>query len=161
MNSESDLRALLAENLRWEAAHANFDTAVANFPAPLRGARPPGAPHSAWQLIDHIRAAQKDILDFCVKEDYTEMTWPDAYWPPAPEPPSEQHWDDAIQAYRRDRDEMDQLALDPTNDLFEPLPNGTGQTLLRELVLVADHTAYHVAQIVMLRRLLDAWQPAS
>jgi hypothetical protein len=150
------LRAQLAQFLDWHDAHTDFDTAVAGIPPGLRGAVPPGVPHSPWQLIEHLRIAQEDILDFCVNPHYHERAWPDDYWPAA-SPPNDGAWDDSIAAYHRDRKAMQQLAQDPAIDLFATIPHGSGQTYVREILLVVDHAAYHIGQIVLVRRLLGIW----
>jgi len=151
------LRAQLATLLGWHDAHADFDTAVDGLPPALRGRVPEGLAYSPWQLVEHLRLAQHDILDFCRNPDYEELAWPDDYWPSAPEPPSASAWDESIAGFGRDRDALRALALDPAADLFAPIPHGSGQTLLRELLLVADHNAYHVGQLIAVRRLLGAW----
>jgi uncharacterized damage-inducible protein DinB len=151
------LREQLARVLSWGDAHAGFDKAVDGLAPNLRGVRVKGFPHSAWELLEHLRLAQFDILDFCRNPNYHELKWPDDYWPKSPEPPSETAWDDAIAAFRKDRREMQALAADESVDLFAKIPHGTGQTILREILLVADHNAYHVGQIVMLRQQLGAW----
>jgi uncharacterized damage-inducible protein DinB len=152
-------RAPVADFLDWREAHPDFDAAVAGVPPALRGTAPPGCPHSLWQLVEHLRIAQHDILDFCRNPDYREMKWPDDYWPTA-EPPTASAWDESIAAYRRDCDAMRQLARDPAIDLLAKIPHGTGQTCLREVLLVADHGAYHIGQIVLVRRLLGIWPSA-
>jgi uncharacterized damage-inducible protein DinB len=157
MTTPDPLRAQLARLLDWHEAHAGFDGAVADLPPDLRGRTAPGVPHSIWQLVEHLRIAQHDILDFCVNANYREMAWPDDYWPKSPAPPNDTAWEESLAAYRRDREAMKQLALDPTRDLFARIPHGSGQTYLREVLLVADHGAYHVGQIVQLRRLLGSW----
>ncbi len=151
------LRALLKRLLHWEDAHVNLDTALAGIPANLRGTPPPGGLHSLWQLLDHLRRTQGDILDFCRNPAYREMKWPEDYWPASPEPPSPAAWDECIAAMACDRTELERMAVDTDVDLFATIPHGSGQTSLRELLLVADHTAYHVGQIVFVRRLLDIW----
>ena len=153
----SPLRDQLVHYLDWHDAHADFDTAVKAIPAELRGAVPAGLPYSVWQLLEHLRLAQHDILDFCVNPSYQEMTWPDDYWPATASPPSEAAWDESIAAYRRDREAMQRLAGDPAIDLFAAIPHGSGQTYLREILLVVDHAAYHIGQIVLVRRLLGNW----
>jgi len=150
------LRALLSKLLDWEDAHASFDTAVEGIPADTRGLRPKGSPHSPWQLLEHLRICQNDILDFCRNPGYVERKFED-YWPRTAAPPSASAWDESVAAFRRDRDALKDLAADSTVDLFAAIPHGSGQTYLRELVLVADHNAYHVGQLVLLRRLLGAW----
>ena len=153
----SPLRDQLVHYLDWHDAHADFDTAVKAIPATLRGAVPAGLPYSVWQLLEHLRLAQHDILDFCVNPSYKEMTWPEDYWPASASPPSEAAWDESIAAYRRDREAMQRLARDPTIDLFAAIPHGSGQTYVREILLVVDHAAYHIGQIVLVRRLLGNW----
>ena len=151
------LRTQLATVLEWHDAHADFDTAVEGLPAELRGRAPDGLPYSPWQLVEHLRLAQHDILDFCRNPAYQEMRWPHDYWPAAAEPPSPGAWEESIAGFRRDREALRALALDPDLDLFAAIPHGQGQTYLRELLLVADHNAYHLGQLVAVRRLLGAW----
>jgi uncharacterized damage-inducible protein DinB len=152
------LRAHLARLLDWEEAHAGFDKAVIGLAEDKRGALAEGFEHSPWQLLEHLRIAQSDILDFCVNAKYThERTWPDDYWPQRPEPPDAAAWDAAVASYRADRDAMKRL-VQTQPDLFALVPTGTGnQTYLRSILLVADHAAYHVGQIVAVRRALGAW----
>lgn len=154
------LRVQLAAILDWPDAHATFDAAVEGIPPELRGRQAEGLPYSLWQLVEHLRITQGDILDFCRNADYQELRWPDDYWPPAAEPPSADAWDETLRGYRTDREVLKTLATDPGVDLFARIPHGTGQTYLRELLLVADHTAYHVGQIVFVRRLLGIWPGA-
>ncbi len=156
MNRDKALRDLLSKLLDWEDAHVSFDTAVEGIPAELRGARRDGVPHSPWQLLEHLRICQNDILEFCRNPDYVERKFED-YWPGTAAPPSPGAWDDSVAAFRRDREALQGLASDPEVDLFTTIPHGTGQTYLRELVLVADHNGYHVGQLVLLRRILGAW----
>ena len=151
------LREFLAKVLDWQEAHARFDTAIADLPAELRGTRPEGSPHSVWELVEHIRLTQRDILDFCRDENYEERKWPDDYWPGTAAPPSTEAWDDSISGYHADLEAFKRLVRDPDFDLFAKVPWGSGQTHMREVVLTADHTAYHVGQIVLVRRLLGAW----
>ena len=155
-----DLRAILARSLDWKDAHASFDDAVADFPAGLRGVRPDGVPWSAWQLVDHMRIALHDILEFALPGEYHEMKWPDEYWPKEPAPPSERAWDDSIATIRRQLAELKRLAEDPSLDPSARVPHATAdhQTYARSVLLVADHNAYHVGQLVLLRRLLGAWR---
>lgn len=152
------LRLLLAKVLDWEDAHVNFDSAVENVPASVRGRVPPGFAWSLWQLVEHIRLTQYDILDFCRNPRYVEPRSMEAYWPSSREPSSDRAWEESVEAVRRDRAELKRLAQDASVDLFAPIPHGSGQTYLREVVLVADHTAYHVGQIVAVRRALGIWQ---
>ena len=157
MDSTDRLRAQLARLLDWQDAHATFDAAVAGVAPEHRGTRPARSPHSLWELVEHVRLAQRDILDFCRDPAYAEPSWPADYWPASPAPPSPEAWDESLAAVRRDREELQRLAGDPELDLFAAIPHGTGQTYLRELLLVADHTAYHVGQLVLTRRLLGLW----
>lgn len=152
------LREHLARLLDWEDAHVGFDKAVDAIPVDKRGARAPGFEHSPWQLVEHIRLAQEDILDFCLNPNYEHtLTWPDDYWP-APAPPSETAWQDSLASYTRTREKVKALARDVT-DLTATVPTGKGnQTYLRALLLVADHTAYHVGQLVAARRALGIWK---
>jgi len=152
------LREQLAKFLAWREAHAGFDAAVEGLPPELRGRRPEGIPHSPWELLEHLRITQHDILDFSRNPDYEEMRWPQDYWPPSPAPPDDEAWDRSIAAYRADRETMQALARDPSVDLFARIPHGSGQTYLREVLLTADHAAYHVGQLVLVRRLLGAWK---
>ena len=153
-----DIRAGLVQALDWDSAHASFDAAVKDFPVALRGKRVQGLPYTAWELLEHLRIAQHDILDFSRNPDYEEIAWPDGYWPKSAEPPTPAAWDESVAAFRRDRDAVKQLATDQAIDLTAKIPHGSGQTYGREVLLVLDHNAYHVAEIVMLRRLLGAWK---
>jgi uncharacterized damage-inducible protein DinB len=155
---DDPLRQFLAGVLDWQEAHARFDSAIADLPAALRGKRPTGVPYSVWELVEHIRLAQRDILDFCRDAKYKEKQWPDEYWPARPEPASAKEWDESIARYHADLDAFKRLVSDPAFALFAKVPWGSGQTNIREVVLTADHTAYHVGQIVLVRRLLGAWK---
>ena len=157
MPDDTALRALLGRSLGWEDAHVSFDKAVADVPVKSRGQQPPGLPYSLWQLLEHLRRTQYDILDFCRNPNYQELAWPDDYWPPAAAPASAAAWDDSIEHYRRDRAALQQLAADTSIDLFAKIPHGQGQTYARELVLVVDHSAYHIGQMILVRRLLGIW----
>jgi uncharacterized damage-inducible protein DinB len=158
MERDQLLRAHLRRLLEWEDAHAGFDAAVEGLAPAARGKVPRGLPHSAWQLLEHMRLCQKDILDFCRDSGYVEPSSMDEYWPATPAPPSDAAWKKSLAAFRRDRRAMRALAEDPAIDLFAPVPQGTGQTFLRELLLVADHNAYHLGQLVLVRRLLGHWK---
>ncbi|MEX2570510.1 MAG: DinB family protein [Gemmatimonadota bacterium] len=157
METETAVRQLLARALDWTDAHAAYDTAVLDLPPRLQGIRPEGLPHSAWELIEHIRITQRDILDFCTAENYREPNWPEEYWPSTPEPPSEQAWEQSVGDFREDRAALRSLAMDPAIDVGSVVPNGTDQTYIREILLVIDHTACHVGQLVLVRRALGAW----
>jgi uncharacterized damage-inducible protein DinB len=154
---DAALRDHLARVLGWGDAHATFDAAVQGLAPEHRGVRPTGLPHSAWELLEHLRITQRDILDFCRDPEYEEPAWPDDYWPPEPVPPSTAAWEESAAAFRADREEMQRFAADPSVGLLAAIPHGTGQTYLRELLLVADHNAYHLGQLVLVRRLLGAW----
>ena len=152
----TSLRKHLADLLRMKGAHLDLESAVSGFPAALRGVKPPGAPHSAWQLLEHMRIAQEDILDFCRNPKYKEKKFPGDYWPAIETPPSEDAWEASIQQFQRDLKEMQQLIADTKHDLLASIPHGDGQTLLREALLVADHNAYHLGQLMFLRKMLEA-----
>jgi uncharacterized damage-inducible protein DinB len=157
------MRDQLAKSLDWGEAHADFDRAIAGLAPELRGRRVNGLPYSAWEILEHLRIAQHDILDFTRNPKYEEMAWPDDYWPPTPEPPSAKAWDESVAAFRRDRDAVKALATDARIELGAKVPRGTkaSHTYLRAVLLVIDHNAYHVAELVVLRRLLGAWPPES
>jgi hypothetical protein len=152
-------RAVLVAALGGKGAHVGFDEAIRNFPAELRGKKTKGAPHSGWQLLEHLRISQLDILDFCVNPNYKEMNWPDEYWPQSAEPPDTAAWDNSIAAFRKDLKAMQDLVANTGRDLHVPIPHGSGQTLFREALLVMDHNSYHVGQFVLLRNLLGIWPP--
>lgn len=158
--SNDSLRDHLARLLTGKDAHATFEDAVRDLDPALRGRVPEGATHSAWQLVEHLRIAQYDILEFCRNPGYQELKWPDDYWPGSAEPRGGAAWEESIASYLADRAELVRLAWNPGLDLFATIPHGDGQTYLRELLLVADHTAYHVGQLILVRRLLGAWPPA-
>jgi DinB family protein len=157
MAIDHQIRQHLAKLLNWEEAHAGFDAAVANVPEHARGTQPSGL-HSPWELLEHLRRTQHDILDFCRNSDYQELHWPDDYWPPTPAPPSPGAWNESIEQFRADLKALQELAADPNVDLGATIPHGSGQTYLRELLLVADHTSYHVGQLITVRQLLGVWK---
>ena len=159
VNGHQALRAQLVKLLDWGDAHVTFDAAVKGLSPALRGAVPQGFDHSPWQLVEHLRRAQHDILDFCRNPKYVELSFPEDYWPAAG-PPSDAAWKKSIAAFRHDRDELKKLAADTTVDLFARIPHGTGQTFLRELLLVVDHNAYHLGQLVAVRQALGDWKSA-
>ncbi len=152
------IRKQLVETLEGGGAHATFDDAVADIPAKLQGEKPKGMPHSLWMLLEHLRIAQADILDFSVNSKYVAPKWPEGYWPKTPAPPNERAWDKSVDAFHQDLKSMQDLVKNPKTDLVAKIPWGEGQTILREALLVADHNAYHIAQIVDARRLLGAWK---
>jgi len=157
MNDKA-LRDQMVKVLDWAEAHVPFDKAVKGIPASKRGVVPPGWEHSIWQLVEHIRLAQHDILDFSRNAKYREMKWPDDYWPASAAPGSDAAWKKSLARVRADRKALQQMAADRSIDLTAKIPHGSGQTVLRELLLVADHTAYHVGQIVLIRQLLGIWK---
>lgn len=152
------IREHLVQVLDWEDAHVGLGKAVAGLPSQARGDRPAGFEHSAWQLLEHIRLAQDDILDFCLNPNYTHnLKWPDDYWPDAPAPPDDAAWSASIAACTRSRARLQQLARE-ADDLTAAVPTGTEkQTYLRAILLAADHAAYHVGQIVAVRKAVGAW----
>jgi len=152
------LRDHLLSLLRGGNAHATFDQAVAGFPAKLRGVKPQGWPYTAWSLLEHMRLAQWDILDFCRNPKYKELKFPDDYWPRQDSPASAGAWEKSVKAFRADLKAMEKLVADKSTDLFAPIPHGDGQTILREALLVADHNAYHLGQLISLRRALGTWK---
>ena len=157
MGHEDQLREHLLDLLGGGHAHLNFDKAVAGLPPELRGTKPAGLPHTPWRLVEHMRIAQWDILEFSRSPGHRSPDWPAGYWPAGDAPPDEKAWDKSLAAFRADLKAMEALVADPASDLFTPLPHGQGQTLLREALLVADHNAYHLGQLVLVRRLLGAW----
>ena len=162
MSESTDaIREHLVRVLDWEEAHVGFDKAVAGIPADKRGARPAGFEHSPWQLLEHIRLAQDDILDFCVNPRYEHtMKWPDDYWPANPAPPDAAAWTASISGYARSLEHMKKLARE-VKDLTAKVPTGKpSQTYLRAILMTADHTAYHVGQLVAVRRGLGIWPAA-
>jgi hypothetical protein len=157
MAQTDPIRAAVARLLDWEDAHAGFEKIVAGLAPELQGRVPPALPYSAWQLLEHLRLTQEDILEFCRNPGYEERRWPDEYWPASPTPPSAGSWSESVTGFLRDRDALKRLALDPKLDLLGQVPAGQGQTYLREFLLVADHTAYHLGELVVVRRALGAW----
>ena len=151
------LREHLVDFLRGKGAHLTFDEAIANVPAALRGTRAAGGPHTPWRLHEHLRIAQWDILEFSRNAQHVSPEFPSGYWPQGEVPPDDQAWDRSVAAFRDDLKAMQDLVADSTTDLYAPIPHGDGQTILREALLVADHNAYHLGQMVMLRRALGAW----
>lgn len=152
-------RKELVSQLRGGNAHAHFDQVVKGLPYELQGAVPDGLPYSAWQLLEHIRIAQVDMLLFCRNEEgnYVAPTWPEDYWPKSPVPPSDSAWEQSVAAVKKDLDSFVKLIEDPKRDLFERFAWGKGQTLFHEACLIIDHASYHLGEIVTVRRLLNAW----
>jgi len=158
MDRDRMLRDHVLYLLRDGGAHLNFDKAVADLPAKLRGVKPDGVPHSPWRLVEHMRLAQWDILEFSRNPKHLSPEFPEGYWPKDDAPPNSKAWDASIKAFRKDLKSMENLVDDPETDLFARIPHGEGQTILREALLVADHNAYHLGQLVAVRRLLGAWK---
>ena len=155
MVNPDPLRKHLLNMLRMKGAHMSFDEAVAGFPAAQRGVKPKGVPHTAWQLLEHLRLAQWDILDFSRNPKYKEKKFPDDYWPKTEAPPDDASWDRSVEQFQQDLKAMEELVSDPKVDLTQPIGHGKGQTLLREALLVADHNSYHLGQLVFLRKMLE------
>ena len=144
--------------LRGGQAHLTFDAVTKDFPPKLRGVKPPGAPHTAWQLLEHMRIAQWDILEFSRDPKHVSPSWPEGYWPKAEQPPSDAAWTKSVASVKKDLLTMEKLIEDPKTDLYAKIPHGTGQNILREALLIADHNAYHIGQLLLVRRLLGAWK---
>ena len=143
--------------LRGGGAHLGLAEAIADLPARLRGTRPQGVPHSCWQILEHMRIAQEDILGFCRDPEHVSPKFPDGYWPPG-EAPDETAWTGTVKSFHADLQAIEDLVADPATDLFAPIPGGDGQTILREALLAADHNAYHIGQLVSVRQSLGAWK---
>jgi hypothetical protein len=153
----ASLRMHLLYLLKDGGAHLSFDKAIAGLPVELRGAKPPSVPHTPWRLLEHLRICQWDILEFTRNPRHVSPSWPQGYWPAGDAPPDDGAWDRSVAGFRADLRAMQDLVADPATDLFTQLPHGEGQTVLREALLVADHNAYHLGQLVVVRRLLGAW----
>ncbi len=156
--NSKQLREHLLYLLNGGGAHVRFDDVVKNWPEDLRGTKPDGLAHTAWMLLDHLRLAQSDILEFSRNSKHTSPEWPKGYWPKTEAPPSPAAWNKSIQQFRKDLKAMQDLVANPKADLYARIPWGDGQTILREALLLADHNAYHLGQLVDMRRLLGAWK---
>ena len=157
-NHEQTLRRHLVDLLKGGNAHVKFDEVVKDFPERLRGKKPEGQPHTAWRLLEHMRIAQWDILEFSRNSQHVSPEWPEGYWPKGDAPPSPAAWEKSVKQFRADRKAMEDLVGDSATDLYARIPWGDGQTILREALLVADHNAYHLGELLMIRRLLGAWK---
>ena len=155
MKKIDPLRQHLINLLTKAEAHVDLESSIKDFPVKLRGAKPEGSPHTPWQLLEHIRIAQWDILEFSKSGKHKSPKWPDDYWPKTEAPPDDKAWDKSVKQIHADLKAISGLVSDPENDLVAPLAHGDGQTLLREVLLVADHNAYHLGQLVLLRRILE------
>lgn len=161
MANDKALREHLVKLLEGGEAHATFQRAMEDFPPEARGRLVRGAEHTAWQLLEHLRIALEDILDFSRNPDYKEMKWPEDYWPKTEAPPDPKAWDRSINEYCERLKAMCALVSDEKTDLYAKIPHGDGQTILREALVAADHNSYHLGQLVLLRRLLGVWHEDS
>jgi len=152
------VREQIIKLLQGGQAHLTLDDVLKNFPPRLRGLKPAGAPHSAWQLLEHLRIAQWDILEFSRSGKHVSPKWPEGYWPSSDRPPTDAAWKKCISAIKRDCRAMQKLVENPRTDLYSKIPHGTGQNILREALLIADHNAYHIGQLLLVRQLLGAWK---
>ncbi len=160
MSKKEEWRAIVASSLDWEEAHSSLENALRGIPPELRGKRPTGFAHSAWELLEHIRITQRDLLDFVQNPDYEErLQWPKDYWPSSTAPASEKVWNESVAAWRKDRMALERFTTGTDLDLATKIPHGKGQTYLRTILVAVDHASYHLAQIVAVRQLLGAWPP--
>jgi hypothetical protein len=150
-----DLRKHLINLLDMKGAHIDFDAAVRDFPSAHRGAKPPGAPHTAWQLLEHMRLAQWDILEYSRDSKHVSPDWPAGYWPHTDAPSNDAAWNQSIKKFHHDLSEMKKLVADPEGDLLAPIPHGEGHTLLREALILADHNSYHLGQLMYVKKMLE------
>ena len=157
MNTDMALRKHLVDLLDGGHAHIPLLEAIDAIPAELRGKRVPAVPYTAWQILEHLRIAQWDILEFSRNASHVSPEWPAGYWPRSDGPQGDKEWDASVGAFTKDLEAMRALVSNPSTDLYARIPHGTGQTILREALLVADHNAYHIGQLVLLRRLIGAW----
>jgi hypothetical protein len=158
MDTDKILRKHLIKLLEGGDAHASFDDVVASLPGALQGKTPKGAQHSPWQLLEHLRIAQWDILEFAINPEHKSPKWPEGYWPKVAEPPDDKAWNKSVQAFRSDMKRFTNLLADDSTDLFANIPHGDGQNILRQALLAADHNAHHLGQLILVRRLLGAWK---
>jgi DinB superfamily len=154
-NETHALRQRLISAIEGKESHVDFDSAVSDFPIEFAGAKPSGAPHSAWELLEHLRIAQRDILEFSRDPaDYKELEWPDEYWPTSSSPPDEAAWNSSVETFKADRSELESMVSDARRDLFKPFAHGNGQTLVREALVLANHNSYHLGQLMFLKKIL-------
>jgi len=151
------LREQLAKALSWQEAHVGWKKVVSDLPVKDRGTRPAGVPHSPWELLEHMRIATWDMLEFCRNAKHVSPDWPSGYWPQKPAPPDSSAWDKSVKSLEKDLDAMEEIVTAPGTNLSAPIPGGSGQTILREILLIADHNAYHLGQLVLVRQLLGCW----
>lgn len=155
MNQNDSLRKHLINLLTKAEAHVDVQSSLREFPPQLRGRKPAGAPHTPWQLLEHMRIAQWDILQFSLEAKHKSPKWPDEYWPDTDAPPNDKAWSQSVRQFLNDLDSVCQMVKDPAIDLDAKIPHGEGQTYLREALLVADHNAYHLGQLVLVKRILE------
>jgi hypothetical protein len=158
MGNDKALREHLLYLLNGDGAHSDFETAIKNLPANLRGKRPKDAAHSPWEVLEHLRITQRDILESTRKANHVSPDFPAGYWPSAQAPPDEKSWDKSANAFRADQKALVDLVTSPSTDLLAAIPNTDGQTILRKMFMAADHNAYHLGEFVLLRRTLGAWE---
>lgn len=156
--SEKAITEQLTALLTKANAHVSFEDSVKNIPFDKLGIKPQNLPYSIWMLVEHIRIAQADILDFSINPNYKELKWPDDYWPPEQAPKDEEAWQATLAQIQQDKQSFTKLVNKPGVDLFSPFTHGDGQNLLREAMLIADHNSYHTGQIILVRRLLNDWE---
>jgi len=156
MDENQDLRKRLDYFLSGKGAHIGLEKVLLDYPEEYRGKTHPAIPYSAWQLLEHMRIAQWDILEFSINKDHESPEWPAGYWPAEQNPPSKDSWDASVQQFFRDLKKMQKLVDNPATDLHSNIPHGSGQNILREALLVADHNAYHLGQLVMLKKILES-----
>lgn len=157
MTNEKLLRQYIVKLLKTDGAHADFAAAVRDMPLDLRGKKPKGAEHSPWEVLEHLRITQGDALEFIRNANHVELEFPAGYWPHAPVPPNDGSWEKSVNAFCADLAAIIELVQDESTDLLAAIPHGDGKTILREVLMVADHNAYHLGELVLLRRLLGAW----
>ena len=155
--NDKALREQLRKVLSWREAHADWKQALAGLDPAHRGVRPPGSPHSVWDLLEHARLGQRDILDFALNPKHVSPDWPSGYWPKSLAPADDAEWEKSVRAFFHDLQGMENLVSNPRTDLFARIKHGTGQTMLRQALLLIDHNSYHLGQLVLVRRLLGAW----
>jgi uncharacterized damage-inducible protein DinB len=158
MNNQQLIKQQLAELLQKSFAHADFTDSVEGLSIKSAGIQLPHLPYTIWQLVEHIRIAQQDILDFSENQNYKPLKWPEGYWPKEPEPENEQQWENTLQEIRKSLADFTAFITNEQQDLLKPFPHGDGQNLFREAILIIDHVSYHTGQIVLIRRLLDSWE---
>jgi hypothetical protein len=154
--NDRTLRDHLAELLKGEGAHNNFGTALSQYPSSIVGSTVPGVTHTPWRLLEHMRIAQWDILEFSRNPDHVSPSFPDGYWPQTDAPPDPSAWERSVESFLADLEAMQRLVMDPTTDLFSRIRWGDGQTVLREVLVLADHNSYHLGQLILIGKALGA-----